>query len=72
VSPNANVVRVPITNVYANGDYTAQIKIGSGQETANVILDTGSSTLAVSSAAYDPEQDIDKQITSLAHAISVR
>lgn len=62
-------IRVPITNVYAGNDYTAQIAIGSKQAPANVILDTGSSTLAVSSKVYNPEQDEHKELTPLAQEI---
>ena len=39
--------QLPITNTLSGGDYTAQIEIGSEKNVANVILDTGSSTLAV-------------------------
>ncbi|MEM8641204.1 MAG: pepsin-like aspartic protease [Cyanobacteria bacterium P01_G01_bin.54] len=38
--------KLPITNVLV-GDYTAQLEIGAEKNIANVILDTGSSTLAV-------------------------
>ncbi len=51
------IVRVPITNIFGGGDYTAQIRIGSQQAPANVILDTGSSTLAVKESAYDADKD---------------
>ncbi len=50
-------LRVPITNVYGGGDYTAAIQVGTKGQLANVILDTGSSTLAVTKAAYDPAKD---------------
>ncbi len=44
-------IRIPINNVTGGGDYTGQIKIGSQGVVANVILDTGSSTLAVRRSA---------------------
>jgi hypothetical protein len=62
-------LRVPITNVYGGGDYTAQIKIGSGGTKANVILDTGSSTLAVIPKVYDVKGDTAAQPTPLAQDV---
>ena len=63
------VLRIPITNVYAEGDYTAQIKIGSAGRPANVLLDTGSSTLAINSAAYDLTSDSSMKPTQYAQDI---
>jgi Eukaryotic aspartyl protease len=62
-------LRVPITNVYGGGDYTAQIEVGSGQVRANVILDTGSSTLAVVPKVYDVRGDSDAKPTALAQDV---
>lgn len=59
-------IKVPITNVFGDGDYTAPIKIGSTGVTANVILDTGSSSLAVKSSVYDPGADDTMKPTTLA------
>jgi len=42
----ANIARVPITNVYAGGDYTGLIQVGAKAQPMNVLLDTGSSALA--------------------------
>jgi hypothetical protein len=64
-----STVLVPITNVYGGGDYTAQIAIGAKKTTANVIMDTGSSTLAVSPKVYDPKSDKSVQATSLAQDV---
>jgi hypothetical protein len=50
-------IRIPITNVYGGGDYTAALKIGSKGTPVNLILDTGSSTIAVKTKAYDPTHD---------------
>jgi hypothetical protein len=52
-------IRIPINNVKGGGDYTGQIKIGSQGVVANVILDTGSSTLAVVPRVYKIAQDTD-------------
>jgi len=62
-------VRIPITNVYDGNDYTAKIKIGSQGTIANVILDTGSSTLAVTSSAYNPTRDTHLKPTAFAQLI---
>jgi hypothetical protein len=59
------ILRVPITNIYGDGDYTAQISIGSSAVKANAILDTGSSTLAVVPKAYNVATDTDHERTSL-------
>ncbi len=61
---------IPITNVYGGGDYTASIVVGTTGQSANVILDTGSSTLAVTQQAYDPAKDTTPpQPTTLAQVI---
>jgi hypothetical protein len=60
-------LRISITNVYG-GDYTAKILVGKQKKPANVILDTGSSTLAVKPTAYDPAGDTPKR-TSLAQVV---
>jgi hypothetical protein len=59
------ILRVPTTNIYGGGDYTAQISIGSNAVKANAILDTGSSTLAVVPKAYNVDTDADHERTSL-------
>ncbi len=51
--------RIPITNIYGGGDYTAQLAVGSRGALVNLILDTGSSTIAVQTTTYDPTQDTD-------------
>jgi hypothetical protein len=62
-------LRIPITNVFGGGDYTAALSIGSQGTVANVILDTGSSTLAVDVAAYDPSKDTLMKPTPLAQDV---
>ncbi len=62
-------LRIPITNVHGMGDYTAQIKVGSAGIPANVLLDTGSSTLAINSTVYNPGTDAKMEPTSLAQDI---
>lgn len=53
----AKTVRIPINNVYGGGDYTAQMIIGSENAVVKVIMDTGSSTLAVKQGTYKPKLD---------------
>jgi aspartyl protease len=50
-----NIARIPITNIYMGGDYTGQILVGPEQKPMNVILDTGSSALALDALKYKPE-----------------
>jgi hypothetical protein len=49
-------VRIPITNINMDGDYTGALTVGTGAsaKSLNLILDTGSSTLAVSDKSYQP------------------
>jgi hypothetical protein len=65
----SNIGRIPITNVFGGGDYTAQLQVGSQGTAVNVILDTGSSTIAVKTTNYDPTQDADRQATPYAQEV---
>jgi len=49
----AKIARIPITNVFMGGDYTGQILVGPNQIPMNVILDTGSSALALNGHKYN-------------------
>lgn len=62
------IARIPITNVYMEGDYTGIIKIGAGAKPLNVILDTGSSALALDAKKYSPSTG--DQTTALAQTDS--
>jgi hypothetical protein len=66
---SSTVVRMPITNVYVDGDYTGLIYVGSQKRPANVLLDTGSSSLAVDGNFYDVAQDESAQITHVAQEV---
>jgi hypothetical protein len=59
-------LRIPITNTCDDSDYSCQILVGSGRVPANVILDTGSSTLAVAPSLYNPAADHNAKPTDLA------
>ncbi|WDE01162.1 pepsin-like aspartic protease [Thalassomonas actiniarum] len=63
-------IHIPICNVYAKGDYCAQLLIGSEQTPVNLILDTGSSTLVVEQKVYQPQTDQELQPTSFAQEVN--
>lgn len=65
----ARIARIPITNIYGGGDYTAALSVGSTGVACNVILDTGSSTIAVQTTSYQPTQDTDLQPTVYAQEV---
>src|SRR5262252_5513956 len=66
----ATDVRIPITNVYAEGDYTGVILVGHAKKSVNVLLDTGSSALALDGTKYTPEFANGDQSTHLAQTDS--
>lgn len=63
-------VRVPITNVHMGGDYTARLLVGPHQQPMNVILDTGSSALALDGHKYHPRPGHGDRTTHLAQTDS--
>ncbi|MCF7221789.1 pepsin-like aspartic protease [Marilutibacter chinensis] len=74
--PDRNDVQYPggihlaISLAWAKGAYTVPIAFGSGRRTANLVLDTGSSTLVVLPHAYLPEDD--EALSATAWAQEVR
>jgi len=66
---SATAIRLPISNVPADGDYSAQIAVGSQGTVVDVILDTGSSTLALNPGTYDPGSDTKLTTTTLAQDV---
>ncbi len=60
---------IPITNIYDGSDYSAKLFVGSNKVPVNVILDTGSSTLAVTPKAYHAASDTDLKATTLAQMV---
>jgi hypothetical protein len=60
------IVRIPITNVYMDGDYTGRILVGPHKQAMNVILDTGSSALALDGQKYQPDTAEGDRTTNLA------
>jgi hypothetical protein len=63
---NSKSFLIPIINTHVHGIYTASILVGSQQDQANVIVDTGSSTLAVLPSKYRASHDTALVKTSLA------
>ncbi|HEY1880927.1 MAG TPA: pepsin-like aspartic protease [Caulobacteraceae bacterium] len=63
-------LRIPITNVLDGSAWSARLQIGAGGVVANVLLDTGSSSLAVESSVYDGTDDEALMVTSLAQLIT--
>ena len=63
------ILRLPITNVYAKGDFTVRVLIGSDAVPLQLILDTGSSTLALHCKAYLPADDKHLRATSLVQEV---
>lgn len=65
-----DTMKLPITIVPAKGGYCAPIQIGCNQEVAHLLLDTGSSTIAVETKAYKHADDYYLKPTPLAQAIT--
>jgi len=60
---------MPITNVLNDGDYSGKIYVGSKKVEVDVLLDTGSSTLAVDGHVYDPTKDSAAELTDIGQEI---
>ncbi len=65
----AKIARIPITNIFG-GDYTGRILVGPNQQPMNVLLDTGSSALAIDGTKYQPAIGNGDQTTHLAQTDS--
>ena len=50
-------IRIPLTNLYAKGGFSARMSVGGSKTPVNVILDTGSSVLAVRESCYQRTED---------------
>ena len=66
---STKTIRLPITNVYMDGDYTGTIYVGGKKKPVNVILDTGSSSLAIDGTFYDVTKDKTAQLTDIAQEV---
>ncbi|MCW8864673.1 MAG: A1 family peptidase [Colwellia sp.] len=63
-------LKLPITNVYAKGDYSAVLHLGSQQTPVNLILDTGSSTLVIKEESYQATKDKHLVATAIAQEVN--
>lgn len=68
-SNDRKTLRMPITNVFARGGFSVTVSFGSEFDTAELVLDTGSSTLVVTQEAYESKSDRELQPTSYAQCI---
>jgi len=66
---NPQPLHLDITLAHAKGAYTVNINLGSTGQSANVLLDTGSSSLAVRASVYRPDGDVSLVPTSLAQQV---
>jgi hypothetical protein len=62
-------IRIPISNVLLGDDYTGKLYVGSHRKEVNLLLDTGSSTLAVDHKSYDPRHDPKAKLTELVQEV---
>ncbi len=65
-----NTYHIPICNIYAKGDYTMELTVGSEHSIANVVLDTGSSTLCIHPQNYQAESDCYLRATAYAQEVN--
>lgn len=63
-------VIIPITNVFALGGFTAEVKVGSEAASAQLILDSGSSALVIQGEDYQPDGDLNLKATSYAQNVT--
>jgi len=54
---STSTLKLPITNVYSKSDYTVTLFIGSEQTPVNLLIDSGSSTLAIAEKNYQAKND---------------
>ncbi len=63
------MINMPISNVLLGSDYTGVIELGASKTKLNVILDTGSSTLAVDGSKFNPTTDSGTKTTNIAQEV---
>jgi len=68
--PLMTTLKLPITNVYAKGDYCATFQLGSEKTAVNLIIDSGSSTLVVKEESYQAAKDTNLIATSIAQEVN--
>lgn len=62
-------IELPISLAWGKGGYTLQVRLGQAETPLNLVLDTGSSTLAILPRAYDAATDQDLRTTAMAQAM---
>src|ERR1700722_17359024 len=62
----ASIARIPINNSFLGNDYTGRIHVGPERKPMNVLLDTGSSALALDVNKYKPHLTGGDRTTDLA------
>jgi hypothetical protein len=62
------IARVPITNFYVGGDYSARLLFGADKIPLDLLVDTGSSALAIDAKKYKPTAS--DKLTKLAQSAS--
>lgn len=65
-----NLLQLPTTLAYSRGGYSVALNLGSEGSAVNVLLDTGSSTLAVTMQRYAPGRDAALAATPYVQQIS--
>jgi len=66
---SVKAVRIPITNELMMGDYTGKIFVGAAKKPLNVILDSGSSSLALAMHKYSPDPAHGDKLTDVAQEV---
>ncbi len=70
MAKRSSPMRIPISNVLLGNDYTGRLYVGSQRREVNLLLDTGSSTLAVDRKSYDPQKDPKAKVTDLVQEVA--
>ncbi len=63
-------IRIPIDNLLLGNDYTGKLYVGAQRSEVNLLLDTGSSTLAVERKSYNPGKDPNVKLTNLVQEVA--
>ncbi|QYJ76156.1 pepsin-like aspartic protease [Shewanella sp. FJAT-52076] len=64
------IIELNLTNLLAEGGYTASLRLGSEAQSVNLIIDTGSSTLVVHESGYQAAKDTELKATTLAQEVN--
>jgi hypothetical protein len=70
MAKNQSPIRIPINNVLLGNDYTGKLYVGSQRKEVNLLLDTGSSSLAIDHKSYDPRNDPKAKVTDLVQEVA--